>query len=319
MAGRGALRARARRRRRWPPARCRRAACWRGLDAAAVVGFGGYPSVPPVLAARLLRPPAGGRSCTSRTPCSAAPTGCWRRAPTRSRSASPTPRACRAGTPHCVTGNPVRPAIAALAGQPTTPRHRRRAPRCWCWAARSARACFSRRRPGRRSPPCRPSCAQRLRGRPAMPRRGPGAGARRLCRRRRRRRARRLLPRCRRPARRRASGDRPRRRRRPSPSSPRRPPLHPGAAARTRSTTTRRANARALADGRRRLVMPQPDVHRRRRWPAQLAALLDRPRRPCPRRRRRRAARPARRRARASPTSSRPSMRANGASAGDSG
>ena len=51
IAGRGALRRGQGARWRWPPARCRRAACCAHLHAAAVVGFGGYPCVPPVLAA----------------------------------------------------------------------------------------------------------------------------------------------------------------------------------------------------------------------------------------------------------------------------
>ena len=44
IAGRGVLRARQGGGWRWRAAWCRRAASWRGIDAAAVVGFGGYPS-----------------------------------------------------------------------------------------------------------------------------------------------------------------------------------------------------------------------------------------------------------------------------------
>jgi UDP-N-acetylglucosamine--N-acetylmuramyl-(pentapeptide) pyrophosphoryl-undecaprenol N-acetylglucosamine transferase len=92
----------------------------KGLDAAVVVGFGGYPSVPPVLAARTLRrrPSVAlheqnavlGRaniflsSFADRLALGVAGT---RRVP--------------AGVATIVTGNPVRPAIAALAGTPYVP------------------------------------------------------------------------------------------------------------------------------------------------------------------------------------------------------
>ena len=41
----------------------------------AVVGFGGYPAFPPLRRGHAAR--ASRRRCTSRTPCSAAPTACW--------------------------------------------------------------------------------------------------------------------------------------------------------------------------------------------------------------------------------------------------
>ena len=50
----------------------------RRLKADTVVGFGGYASVPTVRPAPTA---ACAWSCTSRTPCSAAPTACWPRAP----------------------------------------------------------------------------------------------------------------------------------------------------------------------------------------------------------------------------------------------
>ncbi len=90
----------------------------RGLNAAAVVGFGGYPSVPPVLAARLMgsaRPVSVlheqnavlGRANRALSPGADAlalsfhHTG---RVPAKARASW--------------VGNPVRPALAALAGQP---------------------------------------------------------------------------------------------------------------------------------------------------------------------------------------------------------
>ncbi len=88
------------------------------LDAAAVVGFGGYPSVAPVLAARLLR---------ARRPAvvlheqnavlGRANRWLLRRADRLALSFAGTTRVA-AGTSATVTGNPVRAAIRALAGAP---------------------------------------------------------------------------------------------------------------------------------------------------------------------------------------------------------
>jgi UDP-N-acetylglucosamine--N-acetylmuramyl-(pentapeptide) pyrophosphoryl-undecaprenol N-acetylglucosamine transferase len=90
------------------------------LRPAAIVGFGGYPSVAPVLASRFLSPrPAVilheqngvlGRANRCLAPCA-------------DRLALSLPGTTRipAGTGTEVTGNPVRPAIAALAGAPYTP------------------------------------------------------------------------------------------------------------------------------------------------------------------------------------------------------
>jgi UDP-N-acetylglucosamine--N-acetylmuramyl-(pentapeptide) pyrophosphoryl-undecaprenol N-acetylglucosamine transferase len=88
----------------------------KSLDAAAIVGFGGYPSVPPVLAARTLkrRPfivlqeqnAVLGRAnmfLSRFADCLALGFAATRRVP--------------AGVPTTVTGNPVRPAIAAIAHQ----------------------------------------------------------------------------------------------------------------------------------------------------------------------------------------------------------
>ena len=86
----------------------------RRLKPAAVVGFGGYPTLPPLLAARLSACPA---SCTKPMRCSAAPTVSCRAASARSR---PRCRACSIATPRwpaktTTVGTPMRPAILAAA------------------------------------------------------------------------------------------------------------------------------------------------------------------------------------------------------------
>ncbi|GAC1348379.1 MAG: undecaprenyldiphospho-muramoylpentapeptide beta-N-acetylglucosaminyltransferase [Acetobacteraceae bacterium] len=91
-----------------------------GLDAAVIVGFGGYPCVPPVLASRLLRRRPSvilheqnavlGRA--NRTLARFADRLALGLPGTRRLPPRPAP---------VVTGNPVRPAIAALAGQPYAP------------------------------------------------------------------------------------------------------------------------------------------------------------------------------------------------------
>jgi len=92
------------------------------LDAAAVVGFGGYPSVPPILAAHTLT--GGHRPVTALHEQNAVLGRANRllapRAALLALSAAETarvPAGCRAE----VVGNPVRPALAALAGQPYAP------------------------------------------------------------------------------------------------------------------------------------------------------------------------------------------------------
>jgi UDP-N-acetylglucosamine--N-acetylmuramyl-(pentapeptide) pyrophosphoryl-undecaprenol N-acetylglucosamine transferase len=87
------------------------------LDAAALVGFGGYPSVAPVLATRLL-----GRRPTVLLHEQNAVVGRANRALARharrlALSFQATSRLPE-GTPTSVTGNPVRPAIAAIAACP---------------------------------------------------------------------------------------------------------------------------------------------------------------------------------------------------------
>ncbi len=92
----------------------------KNLDAAAVVGFGGYPSVPPVLAAASLRPRPAivlheqnavlGRANIFLSP----------RADVLALGIAGTQRVPAGGRTE-VIGNPVRPAIAALAGHAYTP------------------------------------------------------------------------------------------------------------------------------------------------------------------------------------------------------
>jgi len=116
LAGRGALRA-AKGALALAAGTVQARALLRRLSAAAVVGFGGYPSVPPLIAARTMR---GGRPVTvlheqnavlGRANRFLAP-----RADLLALSYAATarvPPGCRTA----VVGNPVRPALAALAGQ----------------------------------------------------------------------------------------------------------------------------------------------------------------------------------------------------------
>lgn len=90
----------------------------RRLDAAAVVGFGGYPSVPPLLAARTLSGPA--RPVTVLHEQNAVLGRANRLLSTRADLLALSYAATARVPPGCrteVVGNPVRPAIAALAGQ----------------------------------------------------------------------------------------------------------------------------------------------------------------------------------------------------------
>jgi UDP-N-acetylglucosamine--N-acetylmuramyl-(pentapeptide) pyrophosphoryl-undecaprenol N-acetylglucosamine transferase len=90
------------------------------LDAAAIVGFGGYPSVPPVIAARLLRhrplivlqEQNGVLGRANRF---------LSRFADRLALGIPGTTRIPAGVHAEITGNPVRPAIAALASVPYTP------------------------------------------------------------------------------------------------------------------------------------------------------------------------------------------------------
>jgi UDP-N-acetylglucosamine--N-acetylmuramyl-(pentapeptide) pyrophosphoryl-undecaprenol N-acetylglucosamine transferase len=86
------------------------------LDAAAVVGFGGYPSVPPVLAARLLRKRPFILLQEQNAVLGRANIFLSRRADLLALGMNGTQRV-PAGMRAVVTGNPVRPAIKALAGK----------------------------------------------------------------------------------------------------------------------------------------------------------------------------------------------------------
>ncbi len=87
----------------------------KSLDAAAVVGFGGYPSVPPVLAARALRHRPFIILQEQNAILGRANIFLSRRADLLALGVAGTTRV-PAGVRHEITGNPVRPAIAALAG-----------------------------------------------------------------------------------------------------------------------------------------------------------------------------------------------------------
>lgn len=91
----------------------------RRLDAVAVVGFGGYPSVPPIIAARTL--PRGRRPVTALHEQNAVLGRANRLlAPGADLLALSVADTARVppGARIAVVGNPVRPALAALAGQP---------------------------------------------------------------------------------------------------------------------------------------------------------------------------------------------------------
>jgi UDP-N-acetylglucosamine--N-acetylmuramyl-(pentapeptide) pyrophosphoryl-undecaprenol N-acetylglucosamine transferase len=87
------------------------------LDAAAIIGFGGYPSVPPVLAARSLRPRPIIMLQEQNAVLGRANRFLARRADVLALGFAET-AGIPPGVPCCVTGNPVRPAIQALAGRP---------------------------------------------------------------------------------------------------------------------------------------------------------------------------------------------------------
>lgn len=85
------------------------------LNAAAVVGFGGYPSIAPVLATRLLRSRPAVVLHEQNAVLGRANRALSRFADVLALSHART-SAIPAGTPCVVTGNPVRPAIVALVG-----------------------------------------------------------------------------------------------------------------------------------------------------------------------------------------------------------
>jgi UDP-N-acetylglucosamine--N-acetylmuramyl-(pentapeptide) pyrophosphoryl-undecaprenol N-acetylglucosamine transferase len=90
------------------------------LRPAAIVGFGGYPSVAPVLASRFLSPRPAVILHEQNGVLGRANRWLSRHADRLALSLPGTTR-LPAGTRTEVTGNPVRPAIAALAGAPYTP------------------------------------------------------------------------------------------------------------------------------------------------------------------------------------------------------
>jgi UDP-N-acetylglucosamine--N-acetylmuramyl-(pentapeptide) pyrophosphoryl-undecaprenol N-acetylglucosamine transferase len=90
------------------------------LDAAAVVGFGGYPSVAPVLATRLLRRRPTVVLHEQNAVLGRANRMLSNHADTLALSHAATAK-LPAGAHTLLTGNPVRPAIAALAGQGYAP------------------------------------------------------------------------------------------------------------------------------------------------------------------------------------------------------
>jgi UDP-N-acetylglucosamine--N-acetylmuramyl-(pentapeptide) pyrophosphoryl-undecaprenol N-acetylglucosamine transferase len=92
----------------------------RGLNAGAIVGFGGYPSVPPVVAARLARLPIPVILHEQNAVLGRANRALSRIATLLALSAEPTTR-LPAGARTERVGNPVRPAIAALADIPYLP------------------------------------------------------------------------------------------------------------------------------------------------------------------------------------------------------
>jgi UDP-N-acetylglucosamine--N-acetylmuramyl-(pentapeptide) pyrophosphoryl-undecaprenol N-acetylglucosamine transferase len=91
-----------------------------GLNAGAIVGFGGYPSVPPVVAARLARLHIPVVLHEQNAVLGRANRALSRIATLLALSAQPTARV-PAGITTALVGNPVRPAIAALADLPYLP------------------------------------------------------------------------------------------------------------------------------------------------------------------------------------------------------
>ena len=105
---------------------------WRRIAPAAVVGFGGYPSLPAMIAARACA--ACRRCCTSRTACSAGSTGMRRRAASSAVAHLFAARAYLAEDDRRarLVGNPVRAAVLALARRDLS-RAGRRSARSTCW------------------------------------------------------------------------------------------------------------------------------------------------------------------------------------------
>ena len=87
------------------------------LDAACIVGFGGYPSVPPVFGARLLRRRPAIILHEQNAVLGRATRVCVRTADVLALGFAATARV-KEGVRAVFTGNPVRPAIAGLTGHP---------------------------------------------------------------------------------------------------------------------------------------------------------------------------------------------------------
>ena len=197
IAGRGALRGGAggagaggRRRRR-------RGASWRGIDAAAVVGFGGYPCVAPVLGARLMRRRPTVILHEQNAVLGRANRFLARRADVLALSFAATERVPE----RRADGRHRQPGAAGdrRARRPCPTRRRPTRIRLLVLGGSLGARVFSDVVPAALA--ALPDGAARAAvGRAAVPRRGSGAGARRLCRGRHRGRAVAVLPRCRRSA-----------------------------------------------------------------------------------------------------------------------
>ncbi len=163
---RGARAARGARRRH----ACRRGACWRRLEPSAIVGFGGYPSVPPVLAARLLRPAPARDPARAERGARPRQPRCWPASPTGWRSACRRPCACRAARPHASPATRCGPRSRRWPASPT----RRREPggpiRLLVTGGSQGARVFSDALPARAracsAPGCGPGCASTQQCRP---------------------------------------------------------------------------------------------------------------------------------------------------------
>ena len=289
---------------RWRSARSRRRACCARSRPRPSVGFGGYPSVPTMLAATRQRPR---RPCsTSRTPCSAAPTACWRRA------------SARIATSFAEVGGAARRTARRASSRPAIPVRpgdRGAARRALCAARRRRpdQASGDRRQPGRAHPErgraggagaARPALRARL---DVMQQARPedlDAVRARLRGKRHRGRARAVLRRCAGAAGRGAARHRARRRLDRGRARRRSAGRRSWCPTATPPTTTRPPMPRALADAGAAWVHAEARVHARARSPQRLAALARRARRACRGGGGGAPPRPARRGARGSPISS---------------
>ncbi|NVN42004.1 UDP-N-acetylglucosamine--N-acetylmuramyl-(pentapeptide) pyrophosphoryl-undecaprenol N-acetylglucosamine transferase, partial [Ameyamaea chiangmaiensis] len=91
------------------------------LDAAAVVGFGGYPSVPPLLGGWLQGPNRPALVLHEGNAVLGKANALLARVATAVATSFPTVRGLSARTPHTLTGMPVRPGVAALYGAAYVP------------------------------------------------------------------------------------------------------------------------------------------------------------------------------------------------------